>query len=313
MKFINMFQDGDNITGIYLCKQRNSAVTKNGKNYDNLTLADKTGQISAKIWDPNSMGIGEFEVNDFIEIHGRVSIFNGMFQLHVDRAFRAREGSFDPRDYIPVSAFPVDEMLNRLKELIGKVSAPYFRSLLDLFFEDPSFVKQFVEHSAAKTVHHSFMGGLLQHTLSVTQTCDFFADHYPVLNRDLLLTAAILHDIGKTRELSSFPLNDYTDEGQLIGHITIGATMVMEKAAQVPGFPERKKNELVHCILAHHGELEYGSPKLPSLIEAFALSFADNIDAKIEVFTEAAESAALEPNGWLGFNKFLNNNIRKTD
>lgn len=312
MKYINMFQDGDVITGVYLCKLRSSAVTKNGKSYDNLTLADKSGQISAKIWDPNSMGIGDFDANDFIELKGKVSIFNGAFQLHIDRAFKAREGSYDPKDYVPVSEYDTGEMTARLQDLIASVNAPYFRALLDSFFGDPAFMKEFAEHSAAKTVHHSFMGGLLQHTLSVAELCSFFASHYSILDRDLLITAAILHDIGKIKELSGFPLNDYTDEGQLLGHITIGAGMVAQNAALIENFPEKKKTELLHCILSHHGELEFGSPKLPSLMEAVALSFADNIDAKVEVFKNAIDSSIPEAGGWLGYNKFLNTNIRKT-
>ena len=141
--------------------------------------------------------------------------------------------------------------------------------------------------------------------------CDYFSKQYPALNRDLLQTAAMFHDIGKTKELSSFPENDYTDEGQLIGHIIIGAQMIQERAAAIPGFPKKLENELVHCILAHHGELEYGSPKKPALIEALALNLADNADAKLETMTELLRGAG-DNNGWLGFNRFMDSNIRKT-
>ena len=164
---------------------------------------------------------------------------------------------------------------------------------------------------AAKSVHHGFVGGLLEHTLSVVKMCDYFSKQYPALNRDLLLTAAMFHDIGKTKELSSFPENDYTDEGQLIGHIMIGAQMVANGAAKIPGFPKKLENELVHCILAHHGELEYGSPKKPALIEALALNLADNADAKLETMTEILKGAG-DNNGWLGFNRFMDSNVRKT-
>ena len=160
--------------------------------------------------------------------------------------------------------------------------------------------------------HHGFVGGLLEHTLGVAKNCDYFASVYPILNRDLLLSAAIFHDIGKLEELSTFPENDYTDEGQLLGHIMIGAEMVGERIRSIEGFPIRLGNELKHCILAHHGELEFGSPKKPALAEALALSFADNIDAKMETLREIFAAVPENNTEWLGFNRLLESNIRRT-
>ena len=180
------------------------------------------------------------------------------------------------------------------------------------FFGDETFAKAFRFHSAAKTVHHGFVGGLLEHTLSVTRLCDYYASSYPMLNRDLLLTAAMFHDIGKLKELSVFPENDYTDDGQLLGHIVIGTEMVSDRMKTIPGFPPKLAAELKHCILAHHGELEYGSPKKPALLEALALNLADNTDAKMETMMEAL-SAGGENSGWLGFNRLLESNIRRTE
>ena len=179
------------------------------------------------------------------------------------------------------------------------------------FLEDKAFVKKFCFHSAAKSVHHGFVGGLLEHTLSVMKLCDFYTKSYPALNRDLLLTAALFHDIGKVQELSAFPENDYTDGGQLLGHIVIGVEMVSDAVRSIPGFPETLANELKHCIVAHHGELEYGSPKKPALLEALALNFADNTDAKLETFKEALKSNN-DNNDWLGYNRLFESNIRKT-
>ena len=172
-------------------------------------------------------------------------------------------------------------------------------------------MKRFCFHSAAKSVHHGFVGGLLEHTLSVMKLCDYYTEAYPMLKRDLLLTAALFHDIGKTKELSAFPENDYTDDGQLLGHIIIGTEMAAERIKEIPGFPEKTAVELKHCILAHHGELEYGSPKKPALLEALALSFADNTDAKMETMTEILKGAG-ENNGWLGYSRLLETNVRKT-
>ena len=168
-------------------------------------------------------------------------------------------------------------------------------------------MKAFQQSSAAKTVHHGFVGGLLQHTLAVTRLCDYYCSQYPILKRDLLLAAAICHDIGKTKELSLFPENDYTDDGQFLGHIVIGSEMVGEKIREIPGFPKMLANELKHCILAHHGELEFGSPKKPAIAEAMALNFADNTDAKLQTFTELMESTT--ETGWLGFNRLFESNV----
>ena len=197
---------------------------------------------------------------------------------------------------------------------VGCLKSDHLRKLCEAFFvEDKDFAASFKKSSAAKSVHHGFVGGLLQHTLSVMNLCDYFAKTYPMLNRDLLLTAALFHDIGKVSELSSFPENDYTDEGQLIGHIIIGTQMVHDRIRTIEGFPAKLQRELEHCILAHHGELEYGSPKKPALLEALALSFADNTDAKMETMMEALSSGTTtNKNGWLGFNRFLESNIRAT-
>ena len=188
----------------------------------------------------------------------------------------------------------------------------YLRQLLVAFFGDKEFAKKFKEHSAAKRVHHGFLGGLLEHTLNVTKLCDYYCSQYPILNRDLLITAALCHDIGKVNELSDFPENDYTDEGQLIGHIVMGTLMVDEKIRGIQGFPVKLANELKHCILAHHGELEYGSPKKPALIEALALNFADNTDAKMESFIEALAEENRQSCEWRGYNKLFESNIRST-
>ena len=303
MRFLNELHEGDRINGIYLCKQKQSAVTKNGKPYENIILQDKTGVMDGKIWDPNSLGIDDFDALDYIDVVGDVTSFAGAMQLNIKRVRKAAEDEYNPADYLPVSENSTDDMYSQLKAFIDSVENVYLSALLKkLFVEDEEFIKAFEGHSAAKTVHHGFIGGLMEHTLGVTRLCDYMSKAYPVINRDLLITASLLHDIGKTKELSSFPLNDYTDEGQLLGHIYIGAQMIHDLASQIPEFPEVLKNELIHCILAHHGELEYGSPKKPALVEAVALNLADNTDARMETITEifAADKGKKD---WLGFGK----------
>jgi 3'-5' exoribonuclease len=312
MKYIGTLREGEKINEIYLCKYKQAAVTKNGKPYDNVILQDKTGTLEAKIWDPGSVGIEEFEAMDYVAVTGDVNSYQGNLQCSIKRARKAAEGEYDPKDYLPVSSRDVDEMYAELLGYVDSVKNPYLNRLLGVFFKNEYFAKRFKFHSAAKSVHHGFVGGLLEHTVSVTRNCDFFAKNYPILNRDLLLTAAMFHDVGKLKELSVFPENDYTDEGQLLGHIVIGAEWVGEEIRKIDGFPTVLANELKHCILAHHGELEFGSPKKPALVEAFALSFADNLDAKMETVKELLGNV---PDGnleWQGYNRLLETNIRKT-
>lgn len=311
MKFIKDYSDGDRVFDIYLCKHKTSAVTKNGKPYDTAVLQDKTGTIDAKIWDPNNAGIAEFDSLDYIEVYGEINNFQGTLQVNVKRIRKCQEGEYNPADYLPVSKFDIEEMYAELLGYIDRIENRYLKELLEAFFKkDEAFIKAFKQSSAAKTIHHGFIGGLLQHTLSVTRLCDFYCTAYPLLKKDLLITAAICHDMGKTKEISLFPENDYTDDGQFLGHIVIGVEMAGEKIRQIPGFPPVLANELKHCILAHHGEYEFGSPKKPAIMEAVALSYADNTDAKLQTFTEIMENTT-ETN-WLGFNRLFDSNLKGT-
>ena len=312
MRYIETFREGMHVSDVYLCKNKQIALTKACKEYGNLILQDKTGTIDAKIWDLSSPGVGNFETMDYIYIDADVTMFQNSNQLNVKRVRKAEESEYIPGDYLPVSAKNISEMYEELTGLIKSIRTPHYRKLAESFFvEDKAFAKAFQFHSAAKSVHHGFVGGLLEHTLSVVKLCDYYAGYYPLINRDLLLTAAMFHDIGKTKELSVFPENDYTDDGQLLGHIIIGTEMVSERIRTIPDFPAKAATELKHCILAHHGELEYGSPKKPALLEALALNFADNTDAKMETMIEVLKGAG-DNNGWLGFNRLLETNVRKT-
>lgn len=314
MRYIETLREGERIQEIYLCRQRTTAMTKTGKEYENVILQDKTGSLDAKIWDPHSMGIDEFDALDYVEVNGDVTVFNGQTQLSIKRARKISETDVDPTNYLPCTNKNIDEMMMELTKFIAGVNNPYYKQVLTkLFIDNTEFVEAFKKHSAAKSVHHGFIGGLLEHTLSVAKMCDFFAKQYPILNRDLLMTSAICHDIGKVYELSDFPMNDYTDAGQLLGHIVMGSEMLGKIMDSIPDFPTKLKNELKHCILAHHGELEYGSPKKPALIEAMALNLADNADAKIETMTELLNSnSSASSDQWLGYNRLLETNVRKT-
>lgn len=310
MRFINDLRDGEMISEIYLCKNKQSAKTKAGKTYYNVDFQDKTGIINGKIWTLGP-GIEHFEAMDYVKVDAQVTVFQGANQLNITRVRKCQEGEYDPADYMPSTEKDTKQMYEELLALINTIKNEKLRRLVQSFFaEDKDFATRFRNHSAAKSVHHAFMGGLLEHTLSVAKLCNYFAQQYPVLNRDLLLSAAVFHDIGKLYEISPFPENDYTDNGNLLGHIVIGTMIVRDRIKALGDFPPQLASELEHCILAHHGELEFGSPKKPALIEAVALSFADNVDAKLETFQEALTNA--DGDGWTGYNRMFETNIRPT-
>ena len=311
MRYINEYREGDFCKGIYLCKSKQVLTARTGKTYYSLILQDKTGSVDCKVFDINS-GIYEFEAHDYIEVNGQVSSFQGNIQWKLARIRKCDEGEYNIEDYMMASKYDRDDMYKELMRIMSTVKNEYLRKLISMYFvEDEDFIKRFKDHSAAKSVHHSFIGGLLQHTLGVVKACDYIAGTYSNVDRDLLLTAGLFHDVGKMDELSTFPANDYTDEGQLLGHIFIGAELIGNSVRKIPGFPAKLATELRHCILAHHGELEYGSPKKPALIEAMALNMADNLDAKLEILIEEFEMAG-DNMEWLGFNRMIDSNVRQT-
>lgn len=311
MRYINTLREGDSIRAIYLCKSKRTAETRNGKPYDNLVLQDKTGTLDGKVWDPNSGGIADYDELDFVEVFGEVVSYNNNLQLNIKQLRKPYVDEYDVADYMPTSEKNVDAMYEELVSYVNQIENKYLRQLAEAYYvKNAEFVKLFKEHSAAKSVHHSFAGGLLEHTLSIVRLCEYYVKAYPLLNKDLLYSAALFHDIGKTRELSDFPENDYTDEGQLLGHIVIGVEMISEAVRNIEGFPAKVANELKHCVIAHHGELEFGSPKKPALPEAVALHYADATDAKMQTLKEIFKDK--DTDEWLGFNRLFDSNLRKS-
>lgn len=312
MKFLNTLREGMHVSEVYLCKRRQINLTKAGKEYCSLQLQDRSMVVDGKIWDLGNPGIEDFDEADYVQIDADVTLFNNAVQLNIKRIRRADEGEYVPSDYLPVSERDMDEMKNQLMDAIASVKNKHLHALLEEFFiKDEKFLKIYCFSSAAKSVHHSFVGGLLEHSLGVAAMCEYMAKAYPYLNHDILVTVALLHDIGKTREINPYPNNDYSDEGQLLGHIVIGVEMVDEKLRNLPEFPQNLATEVKHCILAHHGEFEFGSPKKPAIAEALALNLADNADAKIEIMKELMQAAGDNTN-WLGYNKLIESNVKKT-
>lgn len=311
MYYLSDYREGQKLAGTYLCKSKQVLKTKAGKTYYSLILQDKTGTADGKIWELNN-GIASFEAMDYIYCEGMVTSFQGNIQMNISRLRKSEEGEYDPADYIPTTDKDVKQMFSEILAYVDSVKNPYLNQLLKRFFvEDKEFVDEFKKHSAAKSIHHSFMGGLLEHTLSVANMCNYFAQAYPIIHRDLLITAALFHDVGKIEEISSFPQNTYTDDGQLLGHIFIGANKLSAAISTISGFPKKLESELVHCILAHHGKLEFGSPKMPAIMEAMALYLADTADAKLQTLTEVFTQAG-DNMDWLGFNRIIESNLRQT-
>jgi len=311
MKYIEDFKEGERIVGHYFCKQRQSLKTKSGKNYLSLKLQDKTGVVDTKVWELNN-DISSFDEKDVIKIDGEVVAFQGTLQLRVTKIRKSQEGEYENKDFIPATDKDVDSLFANIESIIASMSNVYIKSLLEnIFLKDEKVLSNIKTHSAAKTFHHGYMGGLIEHLVSVAQTCDFLSGKYKFVNRDLLVAGALLHDIGKIHELSSFPDNDYTDDGELIGHIIIGVEMVTKEASKIDNFPQELLSLIKHLIISHHGELEYGSPQTPKTIEALILHNADDMDAKIKSFEEflvKGESKAT----WVGYHTIFKRNIRKS-
>lgn len=310
MRYVKDLKDGYAVSDVYLCKTKNMATTKNGKEYINIILGDKTGNIDCKIWNADSAGIADFEPKDYVFVNGEVKTFNGSLQMDIRQIRKADEGEYNLEDFIPVSKKDINEMYDAVIKCISTVDNNYLHALLEEFFvNDADFITAFKASSAAKSIHHNFSGGLLEHTLGVARLCAFYSKQYPAINKDLLLTSALLHDIGKIYELTDFPENDYSDEGNLLGHIIIGIEMVTKKVDKIPGFPKELADEVKHCIAAHHGKLEFGSPKKPGIIEAMALSYADDTDAKMQTFTQFIEDS--DTYDW-AYSKPFEGNVRLT-
>lgn len=312
MRYISDLRDGERVIDFYLCKTKQTFQSKAGKNYLSLTLQDKTGTISAKVWDLTN-GIQSFEAGDFIKIDALVQTYQNDLQLNVHKIRKGYEGEYDPADYVPTTDKDIDQLCKKLDGYINSITTPCIKTLLiNIFKKHPVISQRFKSHTAAKTMHHNYLGGLLEHTVSVTDICDFFASHYPTVNRDLLISTALLHDVAKIMELSDFPNIDYTDDGELIGHIIMGCELISAEADKIEDFPHELKSLICHSILAHHGEYEYGSPKLPKTLEAFLLHAADDTDAKERMFEDiiASDNTA---GAWTGYNKLLMRNIRKSE
>ena len=291
--FVENLREGARVEEVFLLGSRTIQRTRGGAPFLKMRLVDKTGGVDAIKWDATDAEISHAVEGEYLFVHGNVRVYNGELQVTLDSFHGAPEG-VDPADFLPASQRDPDEMMAEFRGLLGLVSDQRLTALLAAFFDDDEFAGRFKGAPAAKTVHHAFIGGLLEHTLGVVRNCAALADLYPEVNRDLLITAAALHDIGKTQELDWTTNIHYSDSGQLVGHLVTGAMMAREAAGKIDGFDELVSLAIQHAILAHHGLREYGSPVEPKSIEALILHYADDLDAKMAIFKAAIEESGGE-------------------
>ncbi|MFH1709272.1 MAG: HD domain-containing protein [Planctomycetota bacterium] len=289
---ISEMVDGQSIREYYLVKQKQIKQTRAGKDYLDMLLMDRTGMIAAKMWDEGPAAAAQFAEGDIIKIEGQVGTYNEKLDLKVTRIRPLKpDDAVNPVDFMPVSPFDLAEMEQKLRAILATIENKHLKALCDAFLDDAAFMKGFTTSIASRVIHHAYIGGLLEHTLSVVTTLDFLSKHYTGLNRDILLVGGFLHDIGKTRELDSGPSMRYTTEGLLIAHMVIGAEMVRDTIATLKDFPKPLAMEMVHTVLAHQGEHEWGSPVLPMTREVLIIHFVDNMDAKQFVAIRAEAEA----------------------
>ena len=309
--YVKDIKTGDKISEIFLTAEKNLAFSQKGAPYLNLRLRDRTGEVDGKIWENALAWDKAFKKGDLIRIQARALSFKNAIQLSIIELRKVEDAEVDLADYFPVAKGDAAEMFAAILDYAGQIQTPCLAALLQAFFGDETIAALFKRAPAAKGFHHVYIGGLLEHTLSVVRLLDQAADHYRGVNRDLLIAGGILHDIGKIYEFSYDRIVEYSDPGRLVGHIVMGVEMVDAKIAAIPGFPEQMAMELRHLILSHHGVLEYGSPKRPKTLEALIVHYMDDLDAKVNAFQEYIRDARGEESDWTPYHRLFDRYIYK--
>lgn len=308
--FVADLIEGEPVTSFFLAKQVQVRQRRSGEPYLSLLLADRTGEVAAVMWEGVEEAGKELNEGDIVKVQGLLGTYQRERQLTITRLRRASPEEIALEDYLPRSAQDPAALLTMLRGVVDGMREPHLQGLLCDLLADAAFLPAFTAAPAAKSIHHAVLGGLLEHTVSVVGLCRLLAEYYPALDRDLLLAAAMLHDVGKVRELTWDRVFDYTDAGRLLGHITLGALLVEERIRAIADFPEALAQQLLHCILSHHGELEWGSPRRPKTLEALVLHYAEDLDGKVNAFLGFAQSHP-DPQhpGWTQFNKALDRHL----
>jgi 3'-5' exoribonuclease len=309
-RFISDIRAGDRVDDIFVLSEKILSQKKDGNNFLNITLSDKTGTIKGVVWDNVDQIAAGITSGDFAHVNGSVSEYRGTLQVVIKIMEPFPSDRIDPSDFLPQTSRDIEGMFERLVKRMDSITTDYLKALIDAFFKDKEFVNKFKTAPAAKKMHHAYIGGLLEHTLSMTSLADKIAGHYSGINRDLLLSGAILHDIGKVDEFEYQFKIDYSDKGRLLNHIVIGLKMVDEKLSEIKYFPEDQVLLLKHLIVSHHGTREFGSPEPPKTIEAVLLNYIDEIDSKVNAIRDFI--AAEDPDEtWTSYHRLLERHFYK--
>jgi len=301
--FVSNIKDRDQVNTVFLVKEKIMAMAKNGKPYMTLHLMDKSGEIEGRIWDNVDVIAAQFAKDDFVAIRSKASVYLAKMQLIISDLAKVADSDVRLADFLPEADRDVEEMIAELRTLLASCTDDNLSRLLSAFFNDPSFMALYKIAPAAKGMHHVYLGGLMEHSLAVAKLTENIAQLYPGVNRDLLIAGALLHDVGKIREMSYLRSFDYTDEGKLLGHISIGVEMIQEKIAAIAGFPPELGMLLKHMILSHHGQYEFGSPKRPKTLEATILNYLDDLDSKINGIRTHIRKEPANQNRWTAYHR----------
>jgi len=313
---IQLLTDGESIDEVYLVSDKQLRTNRAGNFYLQVELRDRTGAITARLWNANETHFRTFNEGDFLRIKGKVQLFQGALQVLFTQFDCVDPSKVSLADFVPRVEQDIHKLYDRLKQYLLKMSDPHLRALAECFFIDEAFVSAFCNAPAGIRNHHAYIGGLLEHVVTMLDLADRVAPLYPELNREILMMGVFLHDIGKTRELSCENVFGYTDEGQLVGHIDIGVEMLTEKAAKAPDltgepFPRELFLRLKHMIVSHHGTYEFGSPRLPMTPEAIALHHLDNLDAKLHLFLREIREDKNTTAAWTPYNASIQRRLFK--
>jgi len=300
------------ITSSFVVVSKQIKPKKSGEPYLALTLGDRSGHLEAKMWDNVEGVLNAFEQDDFLKIKGLVNKYKNRFQLTVHKLRKLGESEIEFADYLPKTTKNIDELWQTLSDFVASIRSPHLRSVIQAFMADPETAAAYRNAPAAKTLHHAYIGGLLDHVVSLFRSCDLMCRNYPQMNRDLLLSGAFLHDVGKIHELTYNRSFSYTTRGQLLGHMVIELEMLHAKIALVPGFPDELKTLLEHLIISHHGQYDFGSPKLPMFPEALMLHYLDDLDSKMEAMRAHFEREADLESPWTSYNASLGRPLLNT-
>lgn len=309
--FVSELQPNQIVSATFLVQQKDVRQKKTGEPWLALILGDRTGEIEAKMWDNVAEVVDTFERDDFLRVRGMLQVHHNRLQLTIHKLQKQAEDTIDPIDFFPASTRNPEEMYSELRQVVASIVNPHLRTLLTAVFEDAEIARRFRVAPAAKNVHHAYLGGLIEHVLSMCGLARVTAAHYRDVDVDLLLAGVLLHDLGKVHELTYDRSFGYSTEGQLIGHIHIGLRIVSDKLAAIPDFPTPLRNLLEHMILSHHGALEFGSPKVPQFPEALLLHHLDNLDSKMECMRSCIEKDRQVDGCWTGYNSALERSVLK--